>query len=254
MLFYRSKHEETEYARRSLQVKPYEDRKPLIEEEDGKIHAEVRGFPEIEREASRCGYGGSQYWFRNKWSRLAGCASVSATNLIAFHGFGTQPDSMDGDIPVYEEEHYIELQNRMFGYMRPGMRGFPYIEVYEQKFLEYASTCGLQLNSEIYRGWKQAEDAFRYVQTAINENNPMAMLILTHRAAEIEEDTWHWMTITGYETAGEEALDGDRLGRVLISNYGKRQWMRASVLFEAVPGNDVKLILFRQKKTVRKEP
>ncbi len=249
LLFLKTKNEENEITQRTLLTRPYPDRKPQIVHESGRTRAEVTGFPEIERGSSRYGYGGSQYWFKNRWSRLAGCAAVSATNLIAFHGFGTQPDRMDGTCPVYEEAHYIELQERMFGYMRPGMRGFPYIEVYEQKFLEYANTCGLTLDSEIYRGWKHSKEAFHFVQASIHENNPLAMLILTHRAAELEEDTWHWMTVTGYETANEEDAETgpDPMGRILISNYGKRQWMRASVLFEAAPGNDVKLIHFRQQ-------
>ncbi len=205
--------------------------------------AEIRNFPRIMLPDGSMAYGGDQHWFTGKFARLAGCASVSASNLAAFYGLTGAPDQIkdmgetEGKaVPLFTQAQYLKLQKHMFRYyMRPGFMGFPSIERYEENFLEYVSNNGGQAKSEICRGWKDPQEAFLFAHESIDRGQPLALLILTHSDLELDEETWHWMTITGYEKHGEG---------ILISNYGKRQVLPGSSLFGTHPKNDVKMIRF----------
>lgn len=198
---------------------------------------EVKNFPEIEMPQHCLAYGGSQKWFRTPWARLAGCASVSAANLAAYYGIGAEPDTKLADgTPVYARHHYVQIQKDLYGYMTPGRNGFPDYEKYQEQFLRFAGDRGVALRTEALSGWSDGAEAFHFVRETVDAGAPLALLILGHTAKEIDDDTWHWMTVTGYDAAG---------ARILISNYGKRQWMDAKVVFRPGEENEVTLIRFR---------
>ncbi len=213
---------------------------------------ELRGFPEIEvrpddsrireenREPGKRAYGGSQKWFSRHWARLAGCASVSASNLAAFFRIGVEPDRMEGDVPVYRLETWLKLQKDMYRRMRPGIKGFPHVSTYLERFQHYAGEHGWSLQPETICGWTSAEEPWQFVRRAIEEGQPLALLVLGHTAPEIDEDTWHWMTITGW---------GENPARILLSNYGNRQVMDADILLRPDPRNEVRLIRLNPCRT-----
>ena len=39
---------------------------------------------------------------------------------------------------------------------------------------------------------------YDFVRRGIDAQNPLALLILRHRAPELKEDNWHWVTVSGY--------------------------------------------------------
>ena len=197
---------------------------------------ELDYFPKVILESGTVGYGGSQKWFPRRWQRLAGCASVTAANLAAYYEIGVKPDvySESGE-RNYSEQNYLELMNRMFGYMRPGFRGFTDRDKYEARFIEYAASCGKVLTAEHLKNWTDSGEPKRFVVSRIMEGSPVILLILKHTEKAIEDDTWHWMTITGYDEATDD---------LLLSNYGRRQTMNAEHVFAPGVKNDVKLTVF----------
>ena len=197
----------------------------------------IKGFPGIILENGEAAYGGSQDWFSGKWMRLAGCGSVAAANLAAYYGIGTRPDIRGQGRPVYSQAAYVELMGKMFSIMRPGMMGFPYAGRFRKRFAAYSAENGVCLKSKLLYSWDRADEAVSLVESSLRMQDPVALLLLKHREPAFDENTWHWMTITGYSP------DTDR---VMISNYGNKETMKASLLFEPADGNVARLISFHR--------
>lgn len=196
----------------------------------------IAHFPRVRNSSGHLYYGGDQHWFRNRFRRLAGCAPTSGANLAAFMRIGTKPDmiSPDGD-PVWTMDHFLDLMDTMYQYLKPGMRGFPHSTIYQEKFLKFAADRGVALVTTRRKGWPNEDEPFSFVKDNIDRDTPVVLLVLKHSAPEIEENTWHWMTITGYSDVRRE---------ILLSNYGRKEWMRADVVFMPGQENDVKLLTF----------
>ena len=193
---------------------------------------QVHPFPVVLLDDGSAAYGGSQNWYSEFWNRKAGCAAVCASDLAAFHHLGIEPAS-DNTI---SQARFLTLMDEMFCYMRPGMRGFPHADKFLTQFLSYAQAHGAEFCGEVIENWASAEDAFRCVRRSIADNLPLALLILGHNAPEIDENTWHWMCVTGFDPDSRE---------ILISNYSRREWMQADIVFDPSEGNEVRLVLLR---------
>ena len=192
---------------------------------------EICEFPYIRDDSGILCFGGSQKWYRQKYRRLAGCGPTCAANLAAFHRIGVSPDDMlpDGS-PVYTFSHYLDLMDRLWEYVKPGLRGFPWRGRFQEKFLQYASDCGTVLETDFLEGWTGQEAPLSFVQEEAEAGRPLALLILGHAEKTLDEETWHWMTVVGYDP------DDDSL---IISNYGKKQRLPASLVFTPGKDNDV---------------
>ena len=188
-------------------------------ERNAELHTvELTGFPQVVTE-SGIAYGGDQNWFkRPKWARIAGCASVAGANLAAYYGIGTEPDIAGA--PVYSQKKYVELQTLMYRhYMHPGYMGFPHVTVFCDHFVQYVKDNGAWASGEIRteKDWTHARDAFAYIRQAIDEDTPVALLILGHTREE-------------------------------ISNHGKKQWLDVPMVFEPDAKNEVRLAKFTVRK------
>lgn len=85
------------------------------------------------------------------------------------------------------------------------------------------SYWGLDVEPIYQKITESSEQGVHFVKTAIDQGHPIGMLILTHEAQILEEETWHWMCITGYE---ETASDTS----IIFSSCGERVCVGASTL------------------------
>ena len=76
-----------------------------------------------------------------------------------------------------------------------------------------------------------------FLKEAIAKGNPVAFLVLRHRAPEMRENNWHWVTITGWI----EDVGGDQ---VIVSNCGEREVYPAEMLLENHRGNVLRMVWF----------
>lgn len=198
---------------------------------------ELNEFPLVRMGTGRLAYGGDQEWFKRWRQRLAGCASVSGANLSAYYELGIRHDGgEEGSHRVYTFESYLQQMNVMYRYMTPSFKGFPYMWKYIEKFKQYAEDCGARAEAVNLKGWSTPEQASAFVRGAVGGGDPVAFLVLAHDAPEMYENTWHWMTITGFDEAEN---------RVIISNYGEREVYDADVLFDPSPSNDMNMTYFK---------
>ena len=127
--------------------------------------------PQIIKDGKTIGYGGDQEWFPGDFQRLAGCGSVTGSNI-----------------------------------MKPGFMGYPLIGRFAKDFKRYAKDHGITLSSEQLFLPKSREQALDFILPALKEDHPVAFLILRHPAHELREDNWHWVTITGFDEEEEKLI------------------------------------------------
>lgn len=200
-------------------------------------------FPSIvDEEGKTVGYGGNQDWYPLYWQRRAGCCATNAANMAAFYGLscpGMEAMYTGSREPIYQKE-YLALMEDMYQRMTPGVMGYPYLAKAGKRFVEYAAERDIFLKPVAHCHWKHWREAFAIIKQAIDEQRPVGMLILFHRAEELKEDIWHWITVTGYTVPtkpGEKPM-------VIVSDCGQRGLCQADRILEVHRKNMVKLLEF----------
>ncbi|MHB8130059.1 MAG: C39 family peptidase [Mobilitalea sp.] len=204
-------------------------------------------FPKITQNDKGVGYGGSQEWFIKNWQRQAGCGCTSGTNIAAYYA-STAPNMTklyQGDSKEYKKDEFVKVMEEMFTYMKPGILGYPYIYKFSKQFVKYCKEREVLMEANILTKYKSVDDAFEYVKSSIDAGNPIAVLILFHRAKQLREDNWHWVTITGYivDTDNNET-------QIIRSNYGKREIISSDVMFEVHSRNKIRMVNFERIQSV----
>ena len=87
--------------------------------------------PQIIKDGRIIGYGGDQEWFPGDFQRLAGCGSVTGSNIAVIYAMNKdefkslyQPEEGQD---AKEQEQYLKLMQTMYQYMKPGFMGYPLI-------------------------------------------------------------------------------------------------------------------------------
>ncbi len=174
-------------------------------------------------------YGGDQEWFEDAWARKAGCASVLAADLSCVYR---------QDVSISFKD-FKKLMKDMFEFNTPGVIGFPYFYKFSKNFILHMHQVGIELEPIYQKKSHSIEEGFQFVKKAIDASYPVGMLILTHMAKELEEETWHWMCITGYEIDGPDRY-------IIFSSCGEKIKTKADVLFDVHHMNVVKLMTFKR--------
>jgi len=149
-------------------------------------------------------YGGDQHWYKEKFMRLAGCSSVCASEACAYlaghfpHLRGLYPYD-----PVHiGKKEFIAFMTRIFSYLPPGITGMSNIRRFRRCFLNYADFTGVRVALSLMDGGKSARDAKDFVTAALGEGYPVLYLLLRHNDPALDDFTWHWFNLTGYEKNG----------------------------------------------------
>lgn len=203
-----------------------------IKNRGGMIMKQVElAIPIIYDGQKQIGYGGNQEWFKTKWARKAGCASVCAANMTGYYLFNKQ---------VFSKDEFLLLMEEMYSIMEPKKRGFPYSYLYKYRLRKYLNNNNKPIEAKIYRRFSSIQEAIRLVKEGINSNHPIALLILYHHHPDLEEDNWHWVCITGY-------LEKDNQTWIIFSDCGERKVIAASILFEVHADNIMKMVVFKSQ-------
>lgn len=197
--------------------------------------------PKIIKDGRVIGYGGDQEWFPGDFQRLAGCGSVTGSNIAAIYALNRDEykelyQIEDGKDPA-DQEQYLNLMQTMYRYMKPGFMGYPLIGRFAKDFKKYASDRGIQLESEQLFLPKSKQQALDFIIPALKSDDPVAFLILKHPAYELREDNWHWVTITGFDEEKEQ---------LIWSNCGEREEIDWNMLFDANKKYYVGIVKFRE--------
>lgn len=199
--------------------------------------------PQIIKDGKIIGYGGDQEWFPGDFQRLAGCGSVTGSNIAAIYAlsregwkelYQVRPDESAEDY-----ESYLNLMQTMYQYMKPGFMGYPLIGRFAKDFKKYASDRGIKLRSEQMFLPKTKKQALDFILPALKQGHPVAFLILRHLAYELREDNWHWVTITGFDEEKE---------KLIWSNCGEREEIDWNMLFDTDKKYYVGIVKFKEEE------
>lgn len=127
----------------------------------------------------------------------------------------------------------------MYRIITPGIIGFPFFYKFARCFTDYMKSEGFDLKPVYQKISYSVEEGFQFIVHAIDHNQPVAMLVLTHRAHEMVEENWHWMCVTGYEINGETK-------KVILSSCGERITRDADILFGHYHKDVVKMMTFQE--------
>ena len=197
--------------------------------EETNIELAAGRFPLIE-ENGTVFYGGDQEWYHREWQRWAGCASVTGANIAAYY-----EAVLTGTEARYTKTDYLVRMQEMYRYMTPGIHGFPDPEKFVARFIRYEADHGRYCEGGIFHGWTDWHQATGHICNSLQAGHPLALLVLRHTESSFEENTWHWMTITGYNILRNTFE---------ISNCGENEEYDAEHIFRPHPGNEVWLASF----------
>ena len=201
--------------------------------------------PQIIKDGKTIGYGGDQEWFPGDFQRLAGCGSVTGSNIAAIYALNRE-DFKDlypikDSQKAADYEQYLNLMQTMYRYMKPGFMGYPLIGRFAKDFKRYAKDHGITLSSEQLFLPKSREQALDFILPALKEDHPVAFLILRHPAHELREDNWHWVTITGFDEEEE---------KLIWSNCGECEEIDWNMLFDTDKKYYVGIVKFKNGNVV----
>ncbi len=149
-------------------------------------------------------YGGDQHWYQDRFMRMAGCSAVCASEACAYLAahFPALRNLYPGDPRNIRQEDFIAFMKTVFQYVTPGFMGMSSIKRFKRCFLEYACAAGVDVRLSLLGGEACAAEARQFIMRAIDAGYCVLYLLLTHKDQELDEFTWHWFTLTGYETEG----------------------------------------------------
>ncbi len=159
--------------------------------------------------------GANQYWLPNKFHAVSGCGPTTAAEILAYLS-DRYPESC-GDVyrcekPVFDREAFISFITHVREYVTPGLMGLTDIDFYERRLIAFALTRGASLDAEQIDRSLPPEKAFEIAAEVIDSGLPLALLILRNPYDDIDDYTWHWMTVIGYDRS---SLD------LIISTHGR---------------------------------
>lgn len=196
-------------------------------------------FPAVTKDGEIIGYGGNQEWFSREWQRRAGCGSVTGANLAAYYAArsGHLAPLYPGRPGDFSHLTYLTCMEEMYRYMTPGIHGYPFAGRFARDFALYCRERGRHARPVGCGKMASADDGFSFVKESIDQGDPLALLILHHRAPELKDDNWHWVTVSGY-------AEGAAGRQVLLSDCGERGLVGADTLFEVHPKNVIRMLRF----------
>jgi hypothetical protein len=158
-------------------------------------------------------FGADQHWYTNKLHGLSGCGPTTAA-LIMMYMAAKHPCCSalyQYGYPA-EKNDFIAHMDSVRQYVRPGAMGLTDAGYFASSTAEFAKPKGVQLNSKVLPRDAHHAEAFSEIKEAIDKGLMPALLILRNPSQELDDFTWHWMAVTGYE---------DEKGSVFVSTYAK---------------------------------
>lgn len=187
-------------------------------------------------------YGGNQYWFPKRFHKLSGCGPVAAANITAYLA-KSMPDRFynlyphKGDI---NKKDFISHLINIRKYVRPGVMGLTSVHKFRDNVISFAKSKGVSLYSHILYKNANMEEAINFMSEALSQKLPLAILILKHPVKELDEYTWHWMTITNLNISTK-----DNKYYISVSTYGELRYIDLDLLWNnRRPKDIIRLIYF----------
>ena len=151
-------------------------------------------------------YGGNQYRFTHPRMYRGGCSTVAACHAsICLAELKPEKSALS---PLHglnvTDEEFTDFAKEMFKYVYPQKRGIDSVQLFEEAYLNYVKTTGVEVLMHSLSGQAKFEDARDFIKNHIDNGITVQYLLLHHSNKEFSEIEWHWFTVTGYEENGDD--------------------------------------------------
>ena len=174
-------------------------------------------------------YGGNQHWFPKKAHQLSGCGPVAAANITAYLS-QTFPNKFNNLYPykgIFNKKDFVEHMIEIRKYVRPGIFGLTSVQQFSDSVLSFSQSRGVSLIPHILEGNSiSMNEAINFISQALCQKLPVAILVLKHSVKELEDYTWHWMTITRLWLNPQ-----NNKHYITVSTYGERREIDLDLLW-----------------------
>lgn len=164
-------------------------------------------------------HGGDQHWFPCKLHQLSGCGPVAAANITAYLA-QSFPDKFNKLYPYtggLNKKEFIEHMIEVRKFVIPGRHGLTSVDQFSDNVLSFSQSRGISLTPHIMdENSRDMNAAVNFISEALGLRLPVAILVLKHPVKELEDYTWHWMTITRLNRNPE-----DNKYYISVSTYGE---------------------------------
>ena len=151
---------------------------------------------------------GNQQWFKKFSHSISGCGPTTAA-LILMYMASVFPDKCRTvypyDLPAIKEQ-FVAFMGEVREYVKPGLQGLTDAKFFGASTVEFAKSKGVNITAISVSSGYSVGVAYGYVKKAVDEGYLPALLILRNPAKELDEFTWHWMAITGYDDEKKTVL------------------------------------------------
>ena len=181
-------------------------------------------------------YGGDQRWFPRKIHQLSGCGPIAVANITAYLAQNF-PDRFYKLYPYRGNINKNDFINHMVEvrkYVIPGIFGLTSVNQFAENALSFAKSKGVDLKPHILEEKVNMNEAIDFISNALLQKLPVAILILKHPVKELEEYTWHWMTITSLKINPE-----NNKHYISVSTYGEHREIDLDLLWNNRRPKDV---------------
>ncbi|MBN2879970.1 MAG: hypothetical protein JXN65_10140 [Clostridia bacterium] len=162
-------------------------------------------------------YGADQHWFKKKLSAISGCGPTTAAMALAYLA---EKEKMCRCIYKYsvpfQKDEFLDFMEEVRLDIKPNFGPMTDPEDFCRKCADYAKLRGVKISYGIAEKQLEAKEVFEKIAQLIDDGVLPSLLILRNPHKEINEYTWHWMTVTGYNRSTME---------ISVATYGKKHKM-----------------------------
>ena len=168
-------------------------------------------------------YGGNQEWYKEFFHKKAGCGPTTASTITMYESK-----------KKYNKNDFVELMEKMWDYITPGMMGLNKIELYDEGYNKYIKDKKFKLKESVILKISQNKnerpninELFEFLNNSIKLDHPVAFLNLDN-GKENKLDSWHWVTIVGIEYNKNEELYATIADEGLLKTIDLSLWINST--------------------------
>ncbi len=144
---------------------------------------------------------GDQKWFRKLSHSISGCGPTTAALILMYMAlvFSEKCRAVYPYESPAKRDDFTAFMGAVREYVKPGLQGLTDARFFATSTVEFAKTMGVGITAVRVSSGYSVGVAFAYIKKAVDEGYLPALLILRNPAKELDDFTWHWMAVTGYD-------------------------------------------------------
>ncbi|MDR1070779.1 MAG: hypothetical protein LBL37_08380 [Gracilibacteraceae bacterium] len=175
-------------------------------------------------------YGANQTWYATEWQRRAGCGPTVFAHLVWYIARTREKYASLCPYAGNDTGGFLPLMEDAWRHITPGKQGVNKTAMFAAGAVSYGAERNVPLRPHVreipapVRRRPPLADIEQFITGFLTDDLPVAFLNLSNGLLT-NLDSWHWVTLIAYETAGHTALMYDQ-SRSAVIDIGL--WLRTT--------------------------